>query len=586
MSTVLPELAKNIARNLETGAAECVICTESIGRGHPLWSCRRCYGVLHLPCMHFWADNKGSEAQPHSGNAVMSSQFRCPLCQTAVEKDTLEYRCFCGQVKNPKDDPSIVPGTCGQTCDRRRPDPECPHRCIAQCHPGPCPPCGHLREQGCFCGAEEKTVGCSSLEGEYSCENECGRELNCGRHYCESKCHPGKCAPCMVETEITCYCGQHKKAVKCSPESSYSCGDACNKMLDCGNHRCTAKCHDGACVPCLRTPERQKTCACGKIPTEALGGKPRRSCLDPVKTCGQRCGMPLPCGHECTHPCHDGECPPCGEMVEMGCRCGRSQSLHPCFTSYIQLPIKQGMGPAAASSSTTDMAAADDDADAWDPDNPDSYDKREWVAICDKLKLNRKSLPKLYPPRCPRRCGQKKLCGKHACDRVCCGDVEHICAVVCRKRAPCGIHECGQLCHRGPCPPCSNVSFDPLFCRCRRSVVDPPVPCNTAPPRCNHPCIIPRPCGHPASHTCHQGDCPPCVVPVEKVCASHKRKWEFLLPCHLPNPSCGKRCDAPLTCCLTRCQLPCHNGPCTHKCDQQFAETIEEAAKQAKKKHR
>jgi transcriptional repressor NF-X1 len=234
---------------------------------------------------------------------------------------------------------------------------------------------------------------------------------------------------------------------------------------------------------------------------------------------------------------------------------------------------------APTGSSSGELGRDEEGGGDWDEDNPDHYDKAPWLEACDQLKISRKTLPKLYPPRCPRKCAAKKLCGKHACSRLCCGEVDHICTVVCRKRAPCGVHECGQLCHRGPCPPCENVSFDPLFCRCRRSVVDPPVPCNTPPPRCSHSCILPRTCGHPPNHTCHQGDCPPCVVLMEKRCASHAKVWHLHLPCNMPNPCCGVTCKKLLPCCNQMCQLKCHNGPCIHNCPKHFTTTLDDLAR-------
>lgn len=551
----LPELAVTLSTHLSSGSLECSVCTEGILRTQPLWYCRRCFGIQHLACIVYWAQN---DAQSHKG--LRSDEFRCPLCQSANTMSTLVYRCFCGQLENPSDDMSLTPGCCGQTCSKRRPDPECPHKCIAQCHPGPCPPCGAVRQQACFCGSDEKTVGCSSCESRYSCGAECGKELSCGRHYCEKTCHGGQCAPCPQVMIMKCFCGKHTKEAPCGPVNSYSCGGECDKVLDCGNHRCMSTCHDGHCVPCLRVPERQLRCACGKASVSELAGtvQPRSSCLDPIPTCGQPCGLPLPCGlHTCRVPCHDGPCPPCLVMTEFPCRCQRGRFMHPCFVSYVTLPLRR-------------KSHGGDDEDDWDEDNPDDFDRTPWLDICTTNGINKKTLPTLFPPRCPRRCAAKKACGKHSCTRLCCGDGEHLCTNICHKKAPCGIHECGRLCHQGPCPPCDNYSYDPLFCRCRRTVVDPPVPCNTPPPRCNHPCIVPRPCGHGVNHTCHQGDCPPCMQPVARTCGSHGEKWPYFLACSAPDPSCGRDCEKVCPGCLSCCRRKCHGGPCVHQCSNTF----------------
>jgi hypothetical protein len=555
MSDELPQLAIELAAQLQDGTRECVICTEFVGRTDALWSCRRCYGVLHLPCVQFWSRN-----QTEGGS---SSSFRCPLCQNAASTDTLHFQCHCRKLPNPTVDLALTPGSCGQTCAKQQPDAACPHKCTVQCHPGPCPPCGHTREQECHCGAIDKTVGCSSGETAFSCGDICGKELSCGRHYCEAPCHAGACAPCGVRRELTCFCGETvRRDAPCAVEESFRCVSSCKKMMACGKHECGLRCHDGPCNVCSREPSRQHTCACGKRDLDERDAA-RTSCTDALPSCGAECGFPLACGHICEGICHDGPCTTCSRVETFACRCGKASSKHPCFVSTVPLSRRQ-------------RPTADDDEDSDDcgrgDDNPDAFDRSVWVQLCKAHGHNPKTLPKLFPPRCQRRCTTKKSCGKHTCDRTCCGDEEHLCLLVCKKRAPCGVHTCGQLCHSGPCPPCANVSFDPLYCRCRRSVVDPPVPCNTPAPRCNHPCIIPRECGHPANHNCHSDEveCPECVITVEKHCASHGNQLDWHLPCHKKAVSCGKKCGRLLMCCSFVCQAPCHGGDCVHNCTTQY----------------
>jgi hypothetical protein len=133
------------------------------------------------------------------------------------------------------------------------------------------------------------------------------------------------------------------------------------------------------------------------------------------------------------------------------------------------------------------------------------------------------------------------------------------------------------------CPPCLNTSFERLYCRCRRSFMEPPVPCGTKPPNCNHPCCIPRACGHAPNHPCHiEEECPPCVVPVQKYCPSHSSPLPFLHPCYIQSVSCGRKCGHVLTCCQKRCENTCHPGHCVHKCVETFP-TLESAHRAARR---
>ena len=565
-------LASELSATLLAGEAECVICTDKLHRADGLWACRTCYGLLHLKCVDFWAKHKteatsNARGESHANTPVPVGSFRCPLCQSASPLSALVNTCFCGKHSGKggglasHTDASLVPGTCGTTCGRRRPDPACVHTCPLPCHPGPCPACPLQRDQGCHCGADEKPVGCSSGEGPYSCGEECGKELACGRHYCELKCHAGPCKPCAESVpDCKCHCGQVARSLPCAADLAFSCDRACGKLLGCGAHKCHVTCHTGACAQCPLAPALNK-CACGR--DAEASAAPRASCTEPLPTCSRPCHKPLACGeHLCPLPCHAGACAPCLVMTKIPCRCGASATVHPCFTSYVPLPRQRKQR--APTADDADGAAASC-SDSSDDGLPPRYDRSAWLAICEAHGLQPKTLPRHPPPLlCQRRCKAKMSCRRHGCDTVCCGDRDHLCTLVCRKRAPCGVHECGQLCHLGPCPPCANVSFDPLYCRCRRTVIDPPVPCSTPPPRCNHPCPLPRACGHPPMHNCHQGECPPCAMLVERKCDSHGVTMDWHVACHLPSVSCGRACGKKAVCgsCDGICTAVCHAGPC------------------------
>lgn len=544
-----PQLTQEISDDLVSGRYECAVCSEPIGRQHELWSCRCCYGVFHLPCIRFWADSltKEREKQLQSTSGVATQdeldRFRCPLCQSFNPKTSLAvYQCYCGKVTKPAVDPMLVPGSCGQPCERRQADPCCPHRCTLLCHPGPCPPCTRAREQACWCGKHTKTVGCSSGVHGYECGETCGKLLDCGQHRCTAPCHEGPCPVCTVMVTETCYCGATQRTRRCgavlpgdSPAgpaaaSGFRCTHRCEKLRDCGKHVCGLMCHPGECEKCFRTPERQKFCPCGKTRVTVQ----RTSCLDPVPSCGLPCELPLPCGHLCWLTCHDATpCAPCREMISLPCVCGARTMTIPCFCQYL----------------------------------PQS----EWEAARQQCELPASALPSCFPPKCTQVCKKWLSCHKHRCTNTCCVDQEHTCMQICTKKLSCGVHQCGQLCHAGPCPPCSYVSYEPLYCRCKRTWVDPPVPCGTKPPQCHYPCSIPRSCGHPANHECHMDPpCPQCVVLVEKLCASHQKPMPYHIPCYKTEISCGRKCGKNLPCCGKFCELVCHSGPCVHKCSQNF----------------
>lgn len=70
-------------------------------------------------------------------------------------------------------------------------------------------------------------------------------------------------------------------------------------MLDCETHRCKQVCHRGPCQPCPRSPRLVRSCPCGQTVLAKLlelGYPERRSCSDPIPSCGKTCNKPLPCG--------------------------------------------------------------------------------------------------------------------------------------------------------------------------------------------------------------------------------------------------------------------------------------------------
>ncbi|KAF5734585.1 NF-X1 type zinc finger family protein [Tripterygium wilfordii] len=177
---------------------------------------------------------------------------------------------------------------------------------------------------------------------------------------------------------------------------------------------------------------------------------------------------------------------------------------------------------------------------------------------------------------CERSCGQKKSCGRHRCSERCCpcsnsynhysGDWDpHFCQMACGKKLRCGQHFCESLCHSGHCPPCLETIFTDLTCACGRTSIPPPLPCGTPPPSCQLPCSVPQPCGHPSSHSCHFGDCPPCSVPVAKECIGGHVVLRNI-PCGSKDIRCNKLCGKTRRCGLHACNRTCHPVPCDSPC--------------------
>ncbi|KAL6861718.1 hypothetical protein ACP4OV_017418 [Aristida adscensionis] len=532
----VPQLVQEIQDKLARGAVECMICYDMVRRSAPVWSCGSCFSIFHLPCIRKWARSPASAADA-SADAAASSPWRCPGCQsvyTTPARD-IAYTCFCGRRRDPPNDHFLTPHSCGEPCsrplERALPDAaakgddaaatRCPHVCVLQCHPGPCPPCkAFAPDRPCPCGKQIIVRRCADRSTPVTCGRPCERLLPCRRHRCEKVCHTGPCGECTVLITARCFCGKKEETMLCGDmmvkgklseeDGVFSCSEVCGHTLACGNHACQDMCHPGPCGECELLPAKVTTCHCGKTRLQ----EKRASCLDPIPTCDKICDKKLPCGvHWCKVTCHEGECPPCVVRVEQRCRCGSSGQMVECYKVL----------------------------------------KEEF--------------------RCNRPCGRKKNCGRHRCSECCCplsrkfaqlegGDWDpHICQITCGKKLRCGQHVCQLLCHSGHCPPCLETIFTDLTCACGRTSIPPPLPCGTPTPSCPHQCSVPQPCGHPASHSCHFGDCPPCVAPVMRECIGGHVMLRNI-PCGSKDIRCNQPCGKNRQCGLHACGRTCHPPPC------------------------
>ncbi|KAF3437828.1 hypothetical protein FNV43_RR20584 [Rhamnella rubrinervis] len=529
--TNLPQLVQEIQEKLMKGTVECMICYDMVRRSAPIWSCTSCYSIFHLNCIKKWA--RAPTSIDLSAEKNQGFNWRCPGCQSVqlTSSKEIRYVCFCGKRPDPPSDLYLTPHSCGEPCGKllernvvcpgESKEDLCPHVCVMQCHPGPCPPCkAFAPPRLCPCGKKIITTRCSDRKSVLTCGQRCDKLLDCWRHRCERICHLGPCDPCQVLVNASCFCKKNMEVVLCgdmsvkgevkAEDGVFSCSSNCGQKLSCGNHVCSEICHPGPCGECNLMPSRIKTCHCGK--TNLL--EERKSCLDPIPTCSQICSKPLPCGmHHCEEVCHAGDCPPCLIRVTQKCRCSSTSRTVECYKTTIG----------------------------------DKF-------ICDKP------------------CGQKKNCGRHRCSERCCplsnsgiilsGEWDpHFCSMPCGKKLRCGQHSCVSLCHSGHCPPCLETIFTDLTCACGRTSIPPPLPCGTPSPSCQLPCSVPQPCGHSSSHSCHFGDCPPCSVPVAKECIGGHVVLRNI-PCGSKDIRCNKLCGKTRQCGMHACGRTCHPPPC------------------------
>ncbi|NWR34612.1 NFX1 protein, partial [Tachuris rubrigastra] len=320
----------SLIEQLTTEKYECMVCCEVVRIVAPVWSCQNCYHVFHLNCIKKWARSPASQAE--DGN----SGWRCPACQNASVQVPKTYTCFCGKVHNPEWNRNEIPHSCGELCGKKRQCLDCPHLCNILCHPGPCPSCPAFVTKSCECGQTSHSVRCGQST-KIRCSNVCGNTLNCGKHSCTQVCHAGKCSPCQLTVQQVCYCGSNFKEVLCGSKEefsdgfgSFSCQNICGKKLNCGRHNCKQVCHPQPCQLCPRLPQVVYRCPCGQTPLSKLlelGCVERKICTDPIPSCGKTCGKPLSCGsyefiHTCESLCHEGDCRPCSHTSNIYCRCG------------------------------------------------------------------------------------------------------------------------------------------------------------------------------------------------------------------------------------------------------------------------
>ena len=133
-------------------------------------------------------------------------------------------RCFCNSTSEPKHIRLATPHSCGTSCSRKR-ESKCGHPCPLQCHPGPCPPCQITTRAECYCPLKKVLAFRCGIDAgrDLSCGNMCGRMLGCEKHACERVCHGGECSKCEVKEMARCWCGKEEREIGCGEGEERQC---------------------------------------------------------------------------------------------------------------------------------------------------------------------------------------------------------------------------------------------------------------------------------------------------------------------------------------------------------------------------
>ncbi|NXV78610.1 NFX1 protein, partial [Atlantisia rogersi] len=325
----------SLIEQLTTEKYECMVCCEVVRIVAPVWSCQNCYHVFHLNCIKKWARSPASQAEDGNSGwrcpACQNASTQVPKSYTCFCGEFLAKESKLKKLPFPRATVLHELPQCGSLPQGSGvQDHTAPLGFLPPMVPSPTSnllQCGLLSLHSVRCGQSTKI----------HCSNVCGNTLNCGKHSCTQVCHAGKCPPCQLTVQQVCYCGSNLKEVLCGTKEefsdgfgNFSCQNICGKKLNCGRHNCTQVCHPQPCQLCPRLPQVVYRCPCGQTPLSKLlelGCVERKICTDPIPSCGKTCGKPLSCGsyefvHTCESLCHEGECRPCSHTSNIYCRCG------------------------------------------------------------------------------------------------------------------------------------------------------------------------------------------------------------------------------------------------------------------------
>ncbi|KAF9205577.1 FKBP12-associated protein [Haplosporangium sp. Z 27] len=350
-----------------------------------------------------------------------------------------------------------------------------------------------------------------------------------------------------IPKEYFCFCGKVNNPDFNRYLTPHSCGELCGRSRECP-HPCNVPCHPGPCPPCSGLGPIQ-SCHCG---SESF----QLRCVDTDftfqtgKSCNQVCGELLGCGkHTCSSVCHAGLCPPCEELQEQGCYCGKHERKAKCGEGIPKTMLVDG-------EERTGYYECHEICH-----RPLACGKHECTKACHPLDSE--------PGQCSARpevvktcpCGSKTietlLMGK---TRTSCTDPIPVCGGVCKKPLSCG-HRCMQKCHNGECLPCKITVT--VNCRCGSTRVQKV--CSEMGqngddlPLCDRLCRGLRTCG---KHECTNRCCP----------AKNKPKGLKVDPAVLEAHTCPLVCGKKLQCGVHNCDMLCHKGHCNPCMNTSFEE--------------
>ncbi|KAF2474896.1 uncharacterized protein BDR25DRAFT_301494 [Lindgomyces ingoldianus] len=455
----------------------------------------------------------------------------CPPCTQMGPTQS----CFCGKksVTRRCVDTDYEQGwSCGDICADLMLCGE--HTCPRPCHEGLCGACEVRVPARCYCGHSQKDILC------------CDR----GEQMESSQSHLASDGSVSVEYWV----------------GLFECTNVCGREFDCGKHYCEKLCHkqDAQSPHCPRSPDLVSHCPCGKTPLEEISNTVRQSCEDPIPNCLKACGKLLNCGHECRQLCHQGECLPCLQIVSITCRCGRTTSPSICHQGTEELPqcmrvcrvsLNCGRHECGERCCPGERKASERQSSrrklrplSSTPRNPDEAFEAEHICtrICDR----------------PLKCGNpdhrcQELCHKSACGTcreaifeeiscncghtvlqppLPCGTKPPPCRFQCERPKMCGHPQVAHNCHQDEesCPKCPFLTTK--LCLCHKNTLSNQ-PCWLIEVRCGETCGRRLRCGaHKCQKQCHRpGECAePCRQPCGKelsVCGH-----PCLAPCHSPIP--------------------------------------------------
>ncbi|TVY55501.1 FKBP12-associated protein 1-like [Lachnellula cervina] len=316
-----PDIASRTHEDITHGQYECAICTSEVWPNSKIWNCKTCWSVLHLSCVKRWSKNEVSTHQQRAndnGELPPPRQWRCPGCNLP-------------KVDLPNEPVRSLEWDIVRT-------PASLFAMLVLVH--------LVAIWGLLCLA---SVGRRPRRGDVkirimTVDGAVGRSVMMSFLVGNTIVREDVMKAC-VKKPVACFERDEERQSQLEDESwtgSFDCGAECKRPYDCGNtdHFCEKACHvqDLESAHCPYSPDVVTHCPCGKTPLSSLLEESRKDCSAPIPHCKEKCENLLKCGHLCQQTCHEGECRPCLETVQIACRCGRTTSKTICHQGTEEPP--------------------------------------------------------------------------------------------------------------------------------------------------------------------------------------------------------------------------------------------------------